>query len=163
MGYFIDKVLYPIFSGKIDIERSLISDLIQDAVDEYRRNSSIPEITFNKNMSPQQYERYCAKLLSDSGWKTNLTKTTGDQGIDIIAFKDGETVVIQCKKYSRSVGNKAVQEVFAAKGFAKAKAAAVVSNAGYTRAAKELANSLGVELLHHSELSELERKLKVTS
>ncbi len=106
-------------------------------------------------MSGVEYEQYCALLLERCGWSVRLTRGSGDQGVDILAERESRRVVIQCKNYSSPVGNKAVQEVVAAKGFEKADYSAVVSNASYTPAAKELATANNVLLLHHSELSEL--------
>ena len=106
-------------------------------------------------MSPIGYEHYCAELLKDYGWNTRVTKGSGDQGIDVIAKRDSMIAVIQCKKHSKPVGNKAVQEVFAGKTFEDADVAAVVSNSGYTNSAKTLANKNKILLLHHSELSDL--------
>ena len=98
-------------------------------------------------------------MLQGQGWKTRLTKRSGDQGIDIVADRGGVTVVIQCKKYSDPVGNGAVQEVHAGKGFLSADLGVVVSNAEFTRSAKELASVLGVLLVHHSELGDFDRLL----
>ena len=65
-------------------------------------------------MSGEEFESFCAKVLQDNGFENvNMTKASGDQGVDIIAFKDGVRYAIQCKRYSNSVGNKAVQEVIA--------------------------------------------------
>ena len=69
-------------------------------------------------------------------------------------------VVVQCKLYfANAIGNKAVQEAHAAAGFFDASHAVVASNAQYTRSAEQLAAKLGVLLLHHSELPDLERLL----
>jgi restriction system protein len=105
--------------------------------------------------TPIEYEAFCAQLLELAGWKTTLTKATGDQGADIIAEKRGKKLVVQCKFYSQPVGNKAVQEVSAAKQFVCADLAAVASNMGFTKSAKELASANGVLLLHHNELSDI--------
>ncbi len=87
-----------------------------------------------------------------SGWVASTTRKTGDQGVDVLASKRGTKVVLQCKLYTNTVGNKAVQEVFAAKDFSNSNFAAVVSNASYSRGARELALKTGVLLLHYSEL-----------
>src|SRR5260364_238896 len=58
--------------------------------------------------------------------------------------------------YSQPVGNAAVQEVIAGKVFEQADLAVVVSNATFTKSARQLATSAGVLLLHHEQLSELE-------
>jgi restriction system protein len=108
-----------------------------------------------KDNSPVAYEQYCGNLLIKAGWQVSSTPYTGDQGADLIAKKYGRTVVIQCKQYSRPVGNKAIQEVNAAKLHYGADAAVVVSNMTYTRSARELAGTTTVLLLHHDQLPEL--------
>lgn len=97
-------------------------------------------------------EVWCADKLTKSGWSARLTKATGDQGIDIVAERDGVKIGIQCKLYSKPVGNKAVQEVFAVIPFHGMEFGAVVTNSTYTLSAKELANSTNILLLHHSQL-----------
>lgn len=113
---------------------------------------SNPEI-FDPRMDPIDYERHCALQLEKAGWSTLLTPATGDQGADVIARRAGKVLVLQCKLYSTSVGNDAVQEVFAAKQFQSADLAAVVSNQTFTKSARQLANVNGVRLLHHEELA----------
>jgi restriction system protein len=107
-------------------------------------------------MSPEDYEHHCADVLRRSGWSAEVTGMSGDQGIDVLARRDGLSVAVQCKLlFSRPVGNKAVQEAHAAAGYVETSHAAVVSNAPFTRSAEALADKLGVLLLHHSELPRL--------
>jgi restriction system protein len=54
------------------------------------------------------------------------------------------------------VGNGAVQEIAAAMRYWSGDMAAVVSNAGFTPAARKLAAATGVLLLHHDGLAELQ-------
>ena len=112
---------------------------------------SSPE-NYDPRMHPIDYEIFCATKLQKAGWDTRMTKTTGDQGADIIAQQAGKMLVVQCKLYSSPIGNDAVQQAIAAKTFQSADIAAVVSNQPYTRSAKELASVSRVYLLHHSEL-----------
>ncbi len=106
-----------------------------------------------------EYEHFCRLILEDSGWVVITTPVTGDQGADLIAANEGYIIVIQCKFYSKPVGNKAVQEAYAAKGFQQAGYAAVVSNAAFTPSARQLASTNGVYLLHHDDLSKLKEIL----
>jgi restriction system protein len=69
-------------------------------------------------------------------------------------------VVLQCKLYSQPVGNKAVQEVVAARNFERARFGVVVSNNSYTTPAQTLASANGVHLIHHRELAGLENLLR---
>lgn len=108
--------------------------------------------TFSRDMRPSEFEAFCASELQEAGWDANITAATGDQGVDVIAEKDGIRFVLQCKLYNHPVGNKAVQEAFAAKRHEAAQIAAVVSNNRFTASAEQLAASTGVLLLHYSEL-----------
>ncbi len=111
-------------------------------------------------LDPTEYEHYCADILRENGWDVRVTQGSGDQGIDVLAEKDGFLLAIQCKKYSNPVGNKAVQEAHSGGTFYNASAFAVVSPVEYTPSARELANSLGVHLFHHDDLATLTIKDK---
>jgi len=122
-----------------------------------RNDGAIGPIGDADILSGEHYETLCRNLLLDRGWRVDTTPVTGDQGADLIAETAGCRVVIQCKFYSKPVGNKAVQEAHAAVGFHAGDRAAVVSNATFTRAACQLAQANGVLLLHHDQLAELDR------
>ncbi len=113
--------------------------------------TSDPQV-FDPRMSPTDYELHCALLLRSSGWDAQTTVATGDQGTDVLARRGGRTLVVQCKLYSQPVGNSAVQEISAARLHQRADYAAVVSNAPFTAAARQLARTNSVHLLHHEEL-----------
>lgn len=128
------------------------------AADDADRNraSAGAGLDFRPGMGGFEYEAYCARVLSRAGWKVFNKGDSGDQGVDLIAKRGDTTVAIQCKRYRGSVGNKAVQEIFAGKTTVDPGAyAAVVSNAEYTRSAKELAAATHVYLLHHDDLPNL--------
>jgi restriction system protein len=72
-----------------------------------------------------------------------------------VATKDGVSVVLQCKLHKSTIGNKAVQEAFAAQQHYGAQAAVVVTNAAFTRAAETLSRTTGVHLCHYSDLTRL--------
>lgn len=99
-------------------------------------------------MDGYQYEHACSKYLDESGF-TDITITpgSGDQGIDITAHKDGKKYGIQCKYYTGTVGNKAVQEAYAGAAFYSCDVAMVITNAAFSKSAAALAQKLGVELL----------------
>ena len=111
---------------------------------------------FSKNMSGEEYEEFCKYILKQRGWRINLTPKSGDQGVDLIAFKEYLKVCIQCKRYTNPVGNKAVQEIIAGKQFYDGTHAVVVTNAGYTKSAQTLALKTGVILISHNQIGNLE-------
>ncbi|HEY8070490.1 MAG TPA: restriction endonuclease [Methylocystis sp.] len=114
---------------------------------------------FREDMSPREFEHYCAAVLREMKWKARVTQASGDQGVDIVAEKRGVRIVIQCKKYSKPVGNRAVQEIVAAIAHEGARRGVVVATADYTPAAVKLAASNQVLLLHHADLHRIDRLL----
>lgn len=99
------------------------------------------------NMDGHTFEYFCAGILRQNGFNNiNVTRGSGDQGVDITAYKDGKKYAIQCKKYSSHLGNTPVQEVFAGKTFYKCDVAVVMTNQTFTQGAIDLANATGVLL-----------------
>jgi restriction system protein len=130
--------------------------LIEVAIESYKPSddTNIADIK-----TGEEYECFCAALFETAGWETSLTNKTGDQGVDIIARKNGTVVSVQCKYYSKPVGNKAVQEIAAGRVHHGAGIAVVVSNSSFTRSAIELAQTTGVILIHHEEIQKLSERI----
>lgn len=98
-------------------------------------------------MEGHDFEQFCARLLEANGfYNVQVTPGSNDQGIDILAQKQGVKYAIQCKRYSSDVGNKAVQEVFAGKSFYGCHVGVVLTNRYFTQSAKELAEKTQVFL-----------------
>ena len=110
-------------------------------------------------MDGEEFERFCARLLMNSGYEdVSLTKGSGDQGIDIIAYRDGIKYGIQCKCYSSDIGNAAVQEVFAGKTFYKCNVGIVLTNQHFSPSAIQLAEANGIVLWGREFLLKLIKK-----
>lgn len=90
----------------------------------------------------------------------DITSKSGDQGADVIIEKDNIKYAIQVKYYNNPVGNKAIQEVVAAKSFYKTDKAMVVTNSTFTPQAITLANANDVILINGNELDKLIEKIK---
>jgi restriction system protein len=103
---------------------------------------------------PAGFEAWVAARLAARGWEVTPTGGTGDQGADVIARRGAESIAVQCKLASRPVGNRAVQEALAGAQFHGLAGAAVVSNAGFTRSAVDLAASAGVSLWTTADLTD---------
>lgn len=102
-----------------------------------------------------EFEHYVARLLKDHGWSVQHTGKSGDQGADLIAEKESRRYAIQCKFSTYPISNSAVQEAHAGRGFHRVQFAAVVTNSDFTRSARQLAASVGVDLLHVSIVGKL--------
>lgn len=114
-------------------------------------------------MSGEEFEEFCANVLRGNGYtNVEVTKASGDHGIDVLATKDGLKYAIQCKRYSKPVGNKAVQEAYSGKDIYKADVAVVMSNMDFTPQAIEDASKLNVELWNRDKIYSLQKKGNVT-
>lgn len=103
--------------------------------------------TMKKVTSGTEYEKWCASYLAKHRFRAiELTKATGDQGIDIIAYKHHRKYGIQCKFYDTPVGNSSVQEAYAGAAFYGCDWAAVMTNTTFTRGAAQLAEETDVLL-----------------
>lgn len=156
VDYFLEKIVnkYNILSpqNKKDIKDTLVNYML--------RNIDLDDIDINTT-NPYTFEKQCAITLNNHGWNANTTPKSSDQGVDVIAEKNGKSIAIQCKLYSKPVGNKAVQEVNTGKSYYKTDYAAVVTNNTYTTAARRLAQNCGVLLLFYDDLENLDSILNI--
>lgn len=100
-----------------------------------------------EDMEGYEFEYFCADLLKEHGFcEVEVTKGSGDYGIDILAQKDGVTYAIQCKRYMAPVGVKAVQEAYAGRDYYDRMVGAVMTNQYFTTPAVEAAKKLKILL-----------------
>lgn len=98
-------------------------------------------------MEGHDFEFFCADLLRRRGFlEVEVTRGSGDYGIDILAEKDGVTYAIQCKCYGAPVGVKAVQEAYAGRDYYDRMVGAVLTNQYFTQPAVEAAKKLKILL-----------------
>lgn len=107
-------------------------------------------------MEGHEFEYWCAELLKKNGYiDVEVTKGSGDQGVDVLAFKDGIKYAIQCKCYASDLGNRPIQEVYAGRAIYSCQIGIVMTNRRFTASAKELAKATGVLLWDREKLEEM--------
>lgn len=109
-------------------------------------------------MTGREFELFMADIFRAAGYKSEVVGSSGDQGVDILLEGRDRRIAVQCKKYAKPVGNKAIQEVFAGAKYHGADEAWVVASNGYTRGARQLAERVGVILFDRDGISELIRQ-----
>ena len=104
-------------------------------------------------MDGHDFEYVCADILRAKGFQ-NVTVTRGsdDQGVDVIAEQSGIKYAVQCKRFSGSVGNKAVQEVHFGKTYYHCHVAIVMTNSYFTKSAKDAASESNTILWDRDDL-----------
>ena len=100
-------------------------------------------------MEGHDFEYWCADLLRKIGFvNVIVTQGSGDHGVDVLAEKDGIRYAVQCKCYSKDLGNSPIQEVSSGKMMPQyhCQVGAVMTNRYFTKGAKELAEATGTLL-----------------
>ena len=114
-----------------------------------------------QSLSGQDFEHLISALLSRMGFQTEMTKTSGDGGIDIVAAFDrpifGGRYLFQCKRFAPDnfVGAPTVRDFFGAVMAERAVKGIFVTTSDFTSQAQEFAQKAGVELINSHELSKL--------
>lgn len=95
-----------------------------------------------RSVNGHDYEYAVARYLLWHGFSSaEVTRGTGDLGVDVIATRHRVRYAVQCKYYGHPVGLAAVQEAVAGKAAYQCEKAMVVTNHVFTRSAKALAQS----------------------
>lgn len=97
-------------------------------------------------LSGLEFEKFVAELFKKMGYFTVVTKASGDQGIDIIAEKNGRKFGVQTKCYSSKITNTAVQETVAGIVYYNCDRGIVVTNNYFTQSAVQLADKNNIIL-----------------
>jgi restriction system protein len=90
----IDRSLTPDQHSALGENFTAIASAIDDTVREAMLNQP-PFQTFSDDMKPAEFETFCAEELRRAGWDARVTMQSRDQGVDVVAEKNGVRVVIQ--------------------------------------------------------------------
>lgn len=98
-------------------------------------------------MDGWKFEIFCADILRKNGYRNvRVTSGSGDQGVDVLAERDGIKYAVQCKRFAQPVSNKAIQEVYAGMKYYNCHVGIVMTNNYFTQSAKQLASANGIIL-----------------
>lgn len=113
-------------------------------------------------LSGKDFEAWISAVLRAEGFSTRDLQASGDFGVDVVAELDGVRFGIQAKRYRSNVGNSAVQEANAGADYHDCQISAVVTQSGFTRAAREQASRLDRPclLIGRAEIGDLARHLR---
>ena len=150
---FADSAVEEVFRKSGSTQR-IHSSLLDEAF--VTQNTPSSNIAIIDGMNGIDFEYWCADLLRKNGFSNvQVTQASNDQGVDIIAMKDGVKYAFQCKNYSSDLGNTAVQEINAGKTFYGCHVGVVMTNSHFTKGAIELAERTGILLWDRTVLSQM--------
>ncbi len=99
------------------------------------------------DLEGHDFEVFCAELLRGQGFiDVEVTRGSGDFGVDILAEKDGVTYAVQCKRYNGPVGVDAVLRTYGGQAYYDRMVGAVMTNQYFTSPAVEAAKKLRILL-----------------
>lgn len=106
-------------------------------------------------MAGHSFEHYIADLLRLRGYDTRVTRGSGDNGVDVIAVRDGVSWAIQCKRLASKADRRAISDAVSATSSVmfNCNKAMVVTNSYFTKAAIEYARSTDCLLIDRDQLS----------
>ena len=111
-------------------------------------------------MSGTEFEDYVAQVARSCGVPVIMTPLSGDWGVDLIIGHRPDRLAVQCKRLGRPVGPGAVQEVVAGAPMQDCTRTMVVTNQGFTPAARKLAELHGCVLVDGTELVRLRSAIR---
>ena len=119
-------------------------------------------------LSGVEFEELISTLLGRMEFRAEMTKTSGDGGIDIVAILDkpivGGKYLFQCKRYrpDNLVGAAAVRDFYGAVTADKAVKGVLITTSDFTVQAREFAARVGLELVNLPRLRALLAQFHMT-
>lgn len=154
----IKKIQQELLTKKIEHWAPTIRQAITFAIGVKRSNNKVGiNINSIDLLTGIQFEKFLGDFFKKRGYRVTITKASGDQGVDLLLYKDQRRIAVQCKRYKQSnrVGNTAIQEVVTGKIFYDCTEAWVITTSTYTPHAIQLANKVGVKLIDRNSLIKL--------
>jgi hypothetical protein len=112
--------------------------------------------TLINEMTWIDFEIFLSKKFKEFWYEVSWTSATWDQWADLIIKKNWKKIIIQAKRYSNSVWNKAVQEVVWAINYYHGDEWYVITNSYFTNSAKALAQKNNIKLIDWFDLNKLD-------
>ncbi len=112
------------------------------------------------DFSPREFECFIGELFKRMGYLVEMERYTKDFGIDLVAKKGNDIIVIQVKKWKKghNIGPDVVRSVLGAMWKVRANKAIIITTSDFTVLAREQAKGAPVELWNCTILERLVEK-----
>lgn len=108
-------------------------------------------------LSGIEFENLCQQLLEKMGFETETTKISADGGIDLIAYNYQPLVsgkyIIQCKRYSGSVGEPIIRDLYGVVTAERANKGILITTGNFTNNAISFSKDKNIELVDGNKLN----------
>jgi len=107
-------------------------------------------------LSPRGFEEFIGDLFEGLGYqRVNIRGGSGDQGVDILAEKDGQRVAIQCKRYKGIVGLHQVRDLIGAMRLEDAQRGLLITTGVFSIQAERMVREAQIEMIDGNKLIEV--------
>mgnify|MGYP002423815655 FL=1 len=111
------------------------------------------------SLSGIEFENICKNLIENMGFSVETTKASGDGGIDLIAYNHEPVLsgkyIIQCKRYSGSVGEPIIRDLYGVITSERANKGILMTTGYFTKSAIAFAEDKPIELIDGEQLDTL--------
>lgn len=116
-------------------------------------------------LSGLEFEKLISALMIKIGFDVTMTKQTADGGIDLVAYNNQPlvegTYIVQCKRWSSSVGEPIVRDLYGVVTSERASKGILITNSTYTNSAISFAQGKPIELIDGPKLTNLLEKYEL--
>ena len=150
---------------------SIDGNRVLDRYKRYRHDLACYETELNRRIQMQKeaywtqmeghkFEHEIAKLYNLHGYSVNVTKGSGDGGVDIVMKKDSLTYYVQCKNHSKPISPATARDLYGAMNSAGIKYGVIVSPRGFTKNVRNFAIGKNIELIEIRDILRMAEQVK---
>lgn len=107
------------------------------------------------SLSPTEFEELIGQLFVKMGYHVVVTRSTGDEGVDLYLHKDELVELVQCKRYKGNVSVQTVREFFGVLVDKNANKGYIITTGHFTLPALQFADGKAIQLIDGPELAQL--------
>lgn len=112
----------------------------------------------NKQKNGFEFEKAVGELYKQMEYKVSVTQGTGDGGVDIEIWKDGQKGIVQCKAHKHQVGPNDIRALWGVKDDFKADYVIFVAYAGVTSGAYDFTKGKQYTIIDKKDLIKMSIK-----
>lgn len=126
--------------------------------DKFQRIRRLEQI---QQLDPIEFEHFVGYIYQQLGHTVWLTVSSGDEGVDLVLRKGRQMTVVQCKRYSATVGQPVVRDLYGAMMHTRANRGVLATSGAISRPAEDWARGKPLELLDGPELLTMARRAQL--